>query len=107
MQAESALWPVPVYGLGASHLQSNFVIFTGLGSRIAALVDDDPAKAGRHISLPEPVPVISTSALEKAPRPGTILLTAFGHRPWMERTCARVAGPPAMIVDPLALMRQF
>jgi len=100
LQVEAASWPRPVYMLGASHPQTNFIHFTGLESSIDAFIDDNPAKANLLIPLASPVPILPASKLLEGPAPGTILRGAFGYEEWMDRATAPLAAQPSTIVKP-------
>ena len=71
-----------ISAIGASHPQSNFLLFTKLGNRIDQLIDDDPLKIGRFVPLPKSVPVISSKQHLMMP-PAAIVLSAFGYDQWM------------------------
>ena len=100
LQADSASWPRPVYMLGASHPQTNFVHFTGLESSIDAFIDDNPAKANLLVPLAHPVPIFPASKLLEGPAPGTILRGAFGYEDWMDRTTAPLSCAHTMVARP-------
>jgi 2-polyprenyl-3-methyl-5-hydroxy-6-metoxy-1,4-benzoquinol methylase len=100
LQADSASWPRPVYMLGASHPQTNFVHFTGLESSIDAFIDDNPAKANLLIPLAHPVPIFPASKLLDRPAPGTIIRGAFGYEEWMDHMTASLSCGPAMVARP-------
>lgn len=91
LQVEAASWPRPVYMLGASHPQTNFIHFTGLENSIDAFIDDNPAKANLLIPLERPVPIFPASKLLDYPAPGTIIRGAFGYDDWMDRATAPLA----------------
>ena len=91
LQADSASWPRPVYMLGASHPQTNFIHFTGLENSIDAFIDDNPAKTNLLTPLASPVPILPASKLLEGPAPGTILRGAFGYEEWMDRATAPLA----------------
>ena len=74
----------PIIGLGASHPQSRFFIFSGIGNSIHKLIDDDPMKIGKYIHIPNPVKIISTEQFINKPT-GTLLHTAFGHDNWLKK----------------------
>lgn len=93
-------WPRPISCLGASHPQSNFLLFSRLGRHVSFLVDDDPIKIGRYVPIPEPVPVISTERFLTDGLPGTVMRTAFGYEDWMDRILARFASNGVRIVSP-------
>ena len=96
-------WPKPIACIGASHLQSNFLLFTGLGHHVNFLVDDDPAKVGRYVPIPEPVPVISTGQLFDGRHPGTIIRGAFGYDDWMDEVVLPLAANGVHVVEPYAV----
>ena len=100
-------WRAPVFALGASHPQSNFLLFSRLGARVSGLVDEDPSKIGFRVPLPQPVPVLSVPGFQDEMRGGTLLLTAFGYPDWMQRMRAELAGRDVAFVDPLEPLRQF
>jgi SAM-dependent methyltransferase len=100
LQVEAASWPRPVYILGASHPQTNFVHFTGLENSIDAFIDDNPAKANLLIPLARPVPILPAPKLLEGPAPGTILRGAFGYEDWMDRATAPLAAQLSIIVKP-------
>jgi len=98
--AELPNWRRPIGCIGASHPQSNFLLFTGIGQHVAFLVDDDPAKAGCHVPIPRPVPVISTDQFLDGKPPGTVIRGAFGYEDWMDRVCGPLAMRGVHIVEP-------
>jgi SAM-dependent methyltransferase len=100
LRAASAQWPRPVYILGASHPQTNFILFTGLENSIDAFLDDNPAKASLLIPLARPVPIFPSSNLIESAKTGTILRGAFGYEEWMDRATAPLAYQPITIVKP-------
>jgi len=81
----AARWQAPVVAIGASHPQSNYLLFSGVGERVSMLVDDDPMKVGKYVALPRPTPIISSEQLLSEKCVGTLLLTAFGYDGWMNR----------------------
>ncbi len=98
--AQSRTWSKPVACLGASHPQSNFIKFLGLGDFISYLVDDDPLKIGRFVPAPRPIPVISTRQLLDGPPPGTVVRSAFGCLDWMDRICTKLMARGTRVVEP-------
>ena len=100
LQADLVSWPRPVYILGASHPQTNFVLFTGLENSIDAFIDDNPAKANLLISLAHAIPIFPASKLLERPAPGTIIRGAFGYEDWMDRATAPLASESTTIVKP-------
>lgn len=106
--ASAARWVAPVIALGASHPQSNFLLFTGLGHRIDVLVDDDARKRDHFVALPQYTPVLSTDhVLEGEYRQGTLLLSAFGYERWSSKVGAALAGRGFTLVDPLESLHAF
>jgi hypothetical protein len=90
-----------VYAVGASHPQSNYLNFSGLGARITALVDDDPVKIGRYVPLPQPTRVLSTASFCERADDAVVLLTAFGYRGWMSEVRRRLASKRIEFIDPI------
>jgi 2-polyprenyl-3-methyl-5-hydroxy-6-metoxy-1,4-benzoquinol methylase len=77
--------PKPILGIGAAHIQLNFLNFTGLGASVDALIDDDKSKTGRFAPLTKPVPIRSTAEILATMRSGTLLRTAFPYPDWEDR----------------------
>lgn len=100
LRCKSNFWPKPIVAIGASHPQSNFLIFSGMGRLIDYLVDDDKKKEGRYVPLPNPVVVVSTSGLLEMDKRVTIVRTAFGYDNWMNHICISMADKGALVVDP-------
>lgn len=98
-------WPRPIACLGASHPQSNFLLFTGLGHHVDLLVDDDPAKVGRYVPVPKPVCVVSSDQLLDNQPVGTVVFSAFGYEEWMYRRFAALAETGVQIIVPYNLGR--
>lgn len=107
MRGLADTWRRPVFAVGASHPQSNFLVFSGLGTLVDGLVDDDISKLGRYVPLPQPTPVLSANALLKQLQGGTLLLTAFGYHGWMHQIRSQLAGAAVEFVDPLEHLHQF
>ena len=89
--------------IGASHIQLNFLNFTGLDGSVELLIDDDPVKAGRYVQLASPVPVRTTSAVLASVRSGTVLRTAFPYPAWEDRICAALAPYGVGSIEPYDL----
>jgi len=89
-----------ISAIGASHPQSNFLLFSGLGTRLENLVDDDPVKAGRFVPIPEPVSVITSKDFLARPAPKAVLLIAFGYNQWMEHLITPLVGRGVRFLDP-------
>jgi hypothetical protein len=102
--SDASSWPKPIISIGASHPQFNFLLFTDLGKEVDYLVDDDPAKIGQYVPLPQPVKVISTDQLFEGNiegnTPGTILLTAFGYDCWMEKIQKHFTSKGTRFIEP-------
>ena len=96
----------PIIAIGAGHLQSNFLQFTGLGSYISFLVDDDTLKSGKYLLLPQKVPVISTAELLSKVSPGTIVKTAFGYDSWMNKIIDAYSSSELTIIDPYSFLKE-
>jgi 2-polyprenyl-3-methyl-5-hydroxy-6-metoxy-1,4-benzoquinol methylase len=77
--------PKPIVGIGAAHIQLNFLNFTGLGTSVDTLIDDDKFKTGRFAPLTKSVPIRSTAEILATMRSGTLLRTAFPYPSWEDR----------------------
>ena len=95
-------WPRPVYAIGASHIQSNFVHFSGLARVVGGFIDDDPRKGGKRVMLEFPVPVVTTRDVLETMQCGTLLRTAFPYPGWMDTICDALSTRGVEIVDPYA-----
>lgn len=104
---EASDWPRPVVCLGASHHQSNLLLFTGIGCYLAFLVDDDPVKAGRFVPIPQSVPVISTKQLLRDFHQGTLIRGAFGYEDWMDRICKTLMRKGINVFDPCLTLSAY
>lgn len=93
-------WKKPVSVIGASHPQSNFLLYTGMGNFTDLMIDDDPVKIGKYVPTPKPIPVVSTSEFLNSPVPGSILRTAFGYERWMDKICRSLSSNGALIINP-------
>lgn len=96
----------PVYAIGASHPQINFLNFSGVHPFIDFLIDDDPYKTGKHAQFENGIQIISTDIfLEDLNRTknGTVLLTAFNQQGWQKSLTSRILCPDITLIDPYAL----
>lgn len=101
-------WRAPVVALGASHPQSNYLLFTGLGTHVDLLVDDDERKRDRHVALPRMTPVRTTDrVLSQIPTGGTVLLSAFGYDGWNNAVAGALTPRGFGRVDPLAPLAEY
>lgn len=94
----SMKWEGPVYALGASHPQWNFLRFHGLSNRIEALVDDDPFKIGKKVPFEKMIPILSSERMFEDP-PKTLLLTAFGCDGWMNKVRQGLLGTDCQVIE--------
>lgn len=97
--------PKPVAAMGASHHQSGYLIFTGVGEYVSMLIDEDLLKAGRYVPVPRPVRVYTSGEAVSltAVRPATLLRTAFGYDEWMDRVCREFGRDGVSIIEPYPL----
>lgn len=77
--------PEPVYVIGAGHCQVNYLLYTGIGNRVKALVDDAVWKSGKQTWIPMPCPVIPTEQLVRETSSCHILATGFPYPDWMQK----------------------
>ena len=81
----------PIISIGASHPQTNFLIFSGIGNYISNLIDDSPNKINKYVFVPKPIQIISTKEFLESKFSGTIIRTAFGYDNWMDKICKSVS----------------
>lgn len=92
--------PAPRVAIGASHPQTNFINFLGLGAVIDYVIDDDPYKCGKHLPLNgRTVAIHSSESLPVLCKGGTVLLTGFGYPQWMTLVAAVSRQSGAVVVD--------
>ena len=91
----------PIYMLGASHPQCNFVNYLGLEPFVDFMIDDDPDKVGMLPSIiNNSVRIITSEEFSDQPQGGTLILTGFGYANWT-RQISDVAKSKGMeILDP-------
>lgn len=106
LRARIAAAPRPVIAIGASHIQLNFLNFTGLDD-IDVLIDDDSAKAGRYAPLARHVPVRTTADVLATTRNGTLLRTAFPYPDWQDRICSSLFPHGVGSIEPYDLVRSI
>lgn len=107
IQDQSTKWNRPVVCLGASYKQVHLLLFSGIGSCVSLLVDDNPDKVGRYAFLPQPVEVISTEVfrqLSETKVPGTVIRGAFGYDTWMNSVCLPLQNRGICFVDPFKVL---
>jgi len=92
----------PIIAIGASHIQLNFLNFSGLDGSVDLMIDDDPVKAGHFAPLASPVPIRATPDVLASVRAGTILHTAFPYPAWEDRIRASLAPHGVASIKPYA-----
>jgi len=106
LREEISTAPRPLYVVGASHPQCNFVNYLGLGPVVDFMIDDDGAKNGRFPPLHgSRASIISTGKFVDAAAVGSVVLTGFGYPGWMRRIAEAAAGKNMRIVDPESIRR--
>ena len=93
----------PVVAIGASHIQLNFLNFTGLDHSVDLLIDDDPLKAGHYAPLATAVPIRTTADVLASLGTGTVLRTAFPYPAWEDRIAAALAPRGIATITPYDL----
>ena len=96
----ASFWPRPIYMMGASHPQTNFIHFCGIQSLISQAVDDDSIKVGRFLNMLPPVPIINTAKFKDTAIGGTLLLTAWGCDSWTSDLSAFALGKGMHVIAP-------
>jgi novobiocin biosynthesis protein NovU/D-mycarose 3-C-methyltransferase len=103
LQARVTAAARPVIAIGASHIQLNFLNFTGLAGSVDLLVDDDPVKTGRYAPLASGVPIRATPDVLASVHAGTVLRTAFPYPAWEDRICVALARHGVASITPYEL----
>jgi len=99
--AEIKKLPRPVYLVGASHPQCNFVNYLDLGGNVDFMIDDDTEKVGKYPPVKVgDIGIITTDAFAGCSSAGAVVLTGFGYPDW-NRRIADIANTKDMLVfDP-------
>ena len=97
--------PRPIFVIGASHSQTNFINFSGLYNFVDFLIDDDSFKSGKFAALKKnPKKIISTKEFEAINTEGSIIKTGFGYKKWTARLCIHAQKNNMEILDPKNLI---
>ncbi len=98
---EIAKLPRPIYLIGASHPQCNFVNYLGIGDYVDFMIDDDSGKSGKYPPISGPgAHIMTTEQYLGCPDGGTVILTGFGYPGWTNKIVERAKGKAMTIVDP-------
>lgn len=91
----------PVYLIGASHPQCNFVNYLDLGDFVDAMIDDDPIKHGKLPAIrSDRTRVVSSADFMTGTSGGTLLMTGFGYSGWTARLLEAATSRGMRVVDP-------
>ena len=104
LRAKIAAAPRPIIGIGASHIQLNFLNFTGIDD-VDILIDDDGAKAGRFAPLAKQIQIRTTADVVANTRQGTLLRTAFPYPDWQAKICSSLLPYGVDSIDPYDLVK--
>lgn len=85
--------PSPLYAMGASHPQTNFLHFMGIMDAVEGLFDDDPFKRGKWVPANKPVPVLAGESIGDYAKGRTVMLTGFGYPQWMKSVQQTLTDP--------------
>jgi hypothetical protein len=97
----AARLPRPVYLIGASHPQCNFVNYLGIGDFVDFMIDDDPGKSGKYPPITGPgARIMTTQQFLESGEGGTVILTGFGYPGWTKKIVERATIKAMTIVDP-------
>ena len=83
LRAQLRSLPRPLFAMGASHPQTNFLHFTGVMGSVDGLFDDDIFKQGKWVPTNRPVQIFASKDMVTTAQGGTIILTGFGYPKWM------------------------
>ncbi len=93
--------PRPLYLVGASHPQCNFVNYLGIEAVVDFMVDDDSAKVGRLPPIrSQTTRIISSEEFARRADRGALVLTGFGYPGWTRRLREIGAGKGLAILAP-------
>lgn len=94
MKEKINLTKKPIYMIGASHSQTNFINYLEIPFDISFCIDDDPKKTGKvPPTINSDIDIITTNSFLNA-KNGTLLKTGFGYPEWSNKltTYAKSAG---------------
>lgn len=78
--------PRPIYFVGASHPQCNFINFLQIGEFVDFMIDDDSSKIGKYPPISSATArIISSDDFIARSDGGSIVLTGFGYSEWNQR----------------------
>lgn len=98
---EAVNFPRPIYLIGASHPQCNFVNYLRIGESVDFMIDDDPGKSEKYPPIHGPgARIITTEQFFAGPNGGTIILTGYGYPGWTNKVVEKATEKAMMIVDP-------
>jgi len=98
---QAAGFPRPVYLIGASHPQCNFVNYLGIGDFVDFMIDDDPGKSGKYPPISGPgARIMTTQQFLESGDGGTVILTGFGYPGWTKKVVERATSTGMTVVDP-------
>lgn len=83
--------PSPVFSIGASHPQINFLNFSGISNLVDYMIDDDLRKKDKFAILEKPLPIISTEDFISNFANGTVILSAFNQVDWQKNIMQQVS----------------
>jgi hypothetical protein len=94
--------PRPIYLIGASHPQCNFVNYLGLSSVVDFMIDDDPFKADKLPFIDsQTVSIITTDEFtNNQEKGGSLILTGFGYDGWSKKISEIALSRQMKIIDP-------
>lgn len=103
-QSEIAKFPRPIYFIGASHPQCNFINYLGIGEFVDFMIDDDCDKAGKYPPISSSkTHIISTDEFFACSSHGTLVLTGFGYPSWTDKLAQQALLKSMKIFDPKLL----
>ena len=96
--------PKPIYLIGASHPQCNFVNYLDLESFVGFMIDDDSSKVGKLPPVSSnSIQIINTEEFSLQAQGGTLILTGFGYQSWSQKLCDIACSKGLQVIDPRKL----
>lgn len=101
LHARLSAAPRPLYLIGASHPQCNFVNYLGIESLVDAMIDDDTIKNDKLPAIrSNRVRVLTSAAFMAKTDRGTLVLTGFGYPGWTARLIEFATRRGLHVIDP-------
>lgn len=97
-----AKYPKPIYMIGASHPQTNYINLLNIADYIDYMIDDDDFKISKiPATLNVKIQVISTEHFINSASHGTLILSGFGYPEWSNYIKEKAVLKKLKVVSPV------